>query len=117
MFKVNDYHEFSLTKGEVDERKTQLVDELDKNDQLTADLAQSMAKQKGLIKSSDAKIIKLRNAIKDSREMIMCEILFNDPVDGKKTLIREDNEQKVVLGMTEDEIQQHNQMSAFEEEV
>ena len=112
---VTDYHEFTLTKAEIEERKTMLLDELDKNDQLNADLAQITAKQKGVIKSSDGRITKLRNAIKDCKEMIQCEILFNDPSDGKKTLIREDNEKKVVLDMTEDEIDQFAQKEMFEE--
>jgi hypothetical protein len=47
--------------------------------------------------------------------MIECEIIYNSPDDGKKTLIRQDNEKKVVQDMTEDEVDQFSQREMFEE--
>lgn len=111
---VKDYHEFSLTQSEVEERKNQLLDELDNNDRLQAEFSEISSKHKGLIKSSDGKISKLRNAIKDGKEMIQVEVKMNDPADGKKTLIRLDNGKKAVVDMTEDEIVKYNQEEIFQ---
>ena len=111
-----DFHEFSLTKAEIDERKNDLVEELNNNDRLDAEAKTSASKYKSLLKASESKIEKLRGAINEGKELIEVEIFFNSPKDGKKKLIRQDNNKKIVLDMTQDEIQQYNQIGAFEEE-
>ena len=112
MFKQTDYQEFDLTSEEVSERKNQLVEELDRKDQLNADLGSLKSRQQANIKESEDTIVKLRNAIKGRKEMILCEIVYNDPKNGKKTLIREDNKKKVVMDMNESEIETHSQIDA-----
>lgn len=111
---ITDYVEFSLTKSEIEDRKNMLVEELNNNDRLVEEFSSIKSKHTGLIKSSDSKITKLRSAINEGKELIECEILFNSPKDGKKTLIRQDSNKKVVSDMTDDEIEQYKQIEAFE---
>jgi len=113
---IIDFHEFSLTKPEIEERKNLLVEELNNNDRVSGEAASSASRYKGLLKASDQKIEKLRGAINEGKELVEVEIFFNSPKDNKKTLIRQDNNKKIVYDMTQDEIEQHNQIDAFPEE-
>lgn len=110
-----DFHEFSLTKSEVEDRKNELVEELNNNDRLVAEFATASSRYKGLLKGSAGKIEKLRGAINEGKELIEVEIFVNSPKNGKKTFIRQDNNKKIVLDMTQDEIDQHKQIGAFDE--
>lgn len=104
-----DYMEFKLTEQELEERKEQLLNELDNNDRITQESSDSAAQFKSQLKTSDTKIIKLRNSIKDERELFQVEIFFNEPKDGKKTIKRMDSGKKIVTDMTTEEMEEYSQ--------
>ncbi len=104
-----DFIEFDLTKQEIEDRKTILCAELDNFDRITLEASTVASDFKAQIKKSEEKLQKLRNAIKEGKELFQVEITFHQPKDGKKTIKRLDTGKKIIADMTEVELEEHAQ--------
>ena len=99
----NGYQEFTLTPAEIQKRKEQVLQELDKVDTYKGDLDKAKAYYKQLIEKTNTDIVKLRTAIKTGQEMIELEIVYNHTKIGYKTVTRKDNGYSFETEMEPDE--------------
>lgn len=110
---VPTYKTFELSKSEISERKEILMKELDQRDVLLADLEDHKKRYQALIKTSDLNIEKLRSSIKTGDEMVRVDVYYNDPIPGRKRIVREDNGSKYEEWMDDDEKKTYAQMNVF----
>lgn len=110
---IEQYHDFQLTKFEIEERKNLLLKELDNKEILESDLEEYKKRYQSLIKTSDLTVEKLRTSIKTGSETVRVEIYYNVPVQGEKTIIREDNHEEIIEDMTSEEMKKFPQLNLF----
>ena len=97
-----------FTTEELKEIGIQLALENQKRERLEDDKKQSMSQFKSDIDAADAEIRRLSQKLARGSEdrQIECEVFYNTPEEGKKTIIRNDTHEEISVDkMTEDELQ------------
>ena len=97
-----------FTTEELKEIGIQLALKNQKRERLEDDKKQSMSQFKSDIDAADAEIRRLSQKLARGSEdrQIECEVFYNTPEEGKKTIIRNDTHEEISVDkMTEDEMQ------------